>query len=116
MEKLTCKNCGAPLNRDGKCSYCGTIYRIEIDPVIPPRIVELYSAPVKTIACQSAIPRYMVEKMGPEAARDYTLEELRHKMAEGLLGMMEIRSEVEPWSDIMVVRGTVRVVPPEFRF
>lgn len=116
MEKLTCKNCGAPLDKNGKCSYCGTIYKIEYDPVLPARIIELHSAPVKTLACQATIPRFIVDKMDPEAARDYTLEELRNKMADGLLGMMEIHSEVEPYSDVMVVRGYVRVVPPEFRF
>ena len=116
MEKLTCKNCGAPLDKNGKCSYCGTIYKIEHDPILPVRIVELHSAPVETLVCQATIPRSVVEKIGQEAAKDCILEELRNKMADGLPSMMEIRSEVEPYSDIMVVRGYVRVVPPEFRF
>ena len=24
MEQENCKNCGAPLNREGDCEYCGT--------------------------------------------------------------------------------------------
>lgn len=27
-EKMTnCKNCGAPLNKTGKCEYCGTVFK-----------------------------------------------------------------------------------------
>ncbi len=29
MEQLICKSCGAPLRADGKCEYCGAIYRFE---------------------------------------------------------------------------------------
>ena len=26
-DETNCKNCGAPLTRDGECKYCGTISR-----------------------------------------------------------------------------------------
>lgn len=29
MTELKCKNCGAPIRRDGVCEYCGSVYQVD---------------------------------------------------------------------------------------
>ena len=111
MEKLTCQNCGAPLDRSGKCQYCGTIHQIGREHV---RIIRM--GPAQTIESKTLVSQHMAEVMDAPDLAEYALEDLRNQLAEGLMGFMEIRTEFDPYSNVQIYRGTVRVVPPGVQF
>ena len=113
MEKLTCQNCGGPLTASGKCPYCGTIYKLD-HSLGEVRYIQVSSAPVQTIAAQASIPHYL--KQEPDLAAEYSLEQLSHELAKGLAGFMKIETREDPYLRATIIRGTVRVVPPDFMF
>ena len=115
MTELNCRNCGAPLNRDGKCAYCGSVYRIE-GRGSEVRYVEIHSSPVQTLTCKAELPRFQAERMPESFLTDYVTENLRHELAKGLMEAMKVVIHEDRMRDVIVVRGTVRVVPPDFRF
>lgn len=119
MEKLTCQNCGGPLTKSGKCEYCGTIYQINqtFNEIC---YVEVQQGPVETIICKTEVPKWFVEKCSDKESKralaDRTLRELREELAEGIAGFMEVRTEIDPFSEAQIYQGMIRVVPPGFRF
>jgi hypothetical protein len=50
----------------------------------------------------------------PERARDYTLNQLREQIADGLLGFMKITTSHDLCEQAEIIRGEVRVVDPTF--
>ena len=107
--QLKCNECGAPLNRDGKCEYCGAQYKLENEI-----LVQTIQAPVKTLACMTTFHNdgFMDEKVQVERSMDI----IREQIAEGLLGMVKYQTEYNPIDNITMIRGTVRVVEPNFCF
>ena len=125
-EVVNCKNCGAPLDASGKCAYCGSIWKVQPQGLGPPMIVEVHSGPVQTIAAEVRLSRHMhpmfdseafsVELAETDGGVTYIMDQMRHQLADGLKDMIKLTTRVEPGSDIQVIRGMVRVVPPDFRF
>ena len=115
MEKLTCQNCGAPLTKSGECKYCGTIHQLANNCDGLPYIVEFSNPRVQTIAAQVSISNY-VRESHPDLAADFSLGKLREELAKGLAGFMRIDTREDPIMQTTIIRGTVRVVPPDFRF
>lgn len=112
MEKMTCENCGAPLDRSGTCHYCGTHYRIEQD-----KFVVVHSGPAQTVRAEAHLSRQLLDMAyRPEQAVDQTLHDLRRSLADALMGYMVIRKEYDPSLDVEIFKGEVRVVPPGYRF
>ena len=54
--------------------------------------------------------------MKSEDLSKYTVQELSAKLAEGLAGYMKVTVNEDPFRMVTIVRGEVRVVPPDFRF
>lgn len=119
LDNLNCSNCGAPLDvmswNSGKCPYCGTTHRIET-PYGIPRIVEVHSGPVQTFEARVQVSEMMAKYMDERDLADYTIEELKHQLADGLVSMMEVQQSFDPRGECVTYRGRVRVVPPGYRF
>ena len=115
MEKLTCQNCGAPLSADGRCAYCGTHYKIDYS-IDGPRYMVIHSSPVQTLMARAEIP-YRYRGIGDDdALSKMAVEDLTHKLADGLADFMRLDVEDDPFMQATIIRGTVRVVPPDFRY
>ena len=125
-EVVNCKNCGAPLDAAGKCAYCGSIWKVQPRELGPPMIVSVYSSPVQTISTEVRLSRHMhpmfdsesfpVELAETDGGVTYIMDQMRHQLADGLKDMIKLTTRIEPGSDVQVIRGTVRVVPPDFLF
>lgn len=109
-----CKQCGGPINMlKMRCEYCGTSYENESLNRI---VIQQVRPGVHTIACQVEIDRDRCI-YNSEAARDYTLRELRNQIAEGLLGYMKLTTSENlshNFGHTEIIRGEVRVVDPMF--
>ena len=117
MEELTCKNCGGHLKEIGfgkyKCEYCGTVYQTE-DRF--GGFIEVAQSPTNRLRAEVAVPFQARDYMKSEDLSKYTVQELSAKLAEGLAGYMKVTVNEDPFRMVTIVRGEVRVVPPDFRF
>lgn len=114
MEELKCKNCGAPLARDGHCEYCGAQYRI--DRNLPElHYVEVHAPMTQTIGAEVIIDRWMRGRFTPERISEYATEELSKRLASGLTEYLKLNVREDPLAEATIIRGTVRVIPPDFR-
>ena len=112
MKELKCKNCGAPLRPDGKCEYCGSVF-------IPDGFghVQIVHDPrAQVLSAQMEVPFEARHYMRKEDISAYSIRELTHQLAEGLAAYMRLDVMEDPCRMATIVRGTVRVVPPGYRF
>lgn len=116
MEQLICKSCGAPLEQDGHCSYCGARYKADYDKYGQKLYIETYTSPVKKLSCTTMIPRELAIRIGEEEMGKYAAEQIAHNMAKELGAMIRYTSSHECINDCVLIRGELRVVEPNFRF
>lgn len=118
VEQLICASCGAPLKIDSegkyKCEYCGAIYIKDGGPYS--FRLETYRAPIQVLCAEKVIPSYLSDAMGEDDLSKYTISQLSNQLAEGLAACLKLRVRNDPLRDATIVRGEVRVVPPDFRF
>lgn len=122
MEEKKCKACGAPLVRDGlnwKCEYCGTIYTEKRGT---PEMFVVERTPLDThvLGAEVHVDRYTMQAMRKngheEKIAEYSIQQLTHRLAEGLAAYMRTEVSRDPFTQAQIVRGYVRVVDPDFRY
>ena len=116
MEKMQCTNCGASLSPDGTCEYCGSKFRIKGYEDCAPFLIQTCQAPVHRLAAQTVIRHDMRNFMPPEALTDHAMHELKRHIADGVTDYLKISVREDPELEATIIRGEIRVVPPDFRF
>ena len=112
MEPLTCKACGAPLERDGHCAYCGARYKIEDG--LQPIVYELENPRVRRIVAETRYNEFIAKEIndiGTIAMRNIA-GDMAHKLTEAI----KYTTCYDPMRMEVIVRGELRVVDPDFRF
>ena len=113
MLELTCKNCGAPLRWDGKCEYCGSVYKIDPSGTL----IVIHEATAQTLRAAFLVPhevrRYAKNK---DDLSKYAIRQLANQLADALTSYMRLDVEEDPYRQVTIVRGTIRVIPPDHRF
>ena len=110
LQPLTCHCCGGKIDRRiMRCEYCGTEYAPPND-----RIKVIVEQPgTHIIRCETRIDCALMQR-SPEAARDYTLQDMRQQIADGLLAYMRLTTFDDIKEMCQIVRGEVRVLDPYF--
>ena len=114
IKPMTCCKCGARINRSSmKCDYCGTEYES------PNKNIKIMvdRPGVHTIRSQTEVDMmYMTHS--PESAREYTLNEMRQQIADGLLAYMKMTTSesYNTFKCCQIIRGEVRVLDPSFEY
>ena len=115
LQELKCQNCGAALDDDGHCPYCGSRYKIERVLDYGIRYVPVYQTGVKKLCTFVEIPRYM-DGLSEETQGRYVADRMRVGLADALTEFLKITKEYNPVTGCDMIRGEIRVVPPDFRF
>lgn len=110
MEALICKCCGAPLERDGSCSYCGAKYRI--DPIEHRIVMETVPAAVKTVCVEASIDKFTAARADSKEIDSRVREKLEYGLLQGIGDAVKITMRNDPFSNTLMVRGELRVVMP----
>ena len=104
-----CKNCGAPLLANGKCEYCGTVYKTDLQHI------EVVKRGVRVLEAEVVTAKELVD-LDPETAARYITDQLAHKFAEGIFPLLDVRAFDAPLTNSYVTRARLRVVEPDYRF
>lgn len=126
MEQMKCQSCGAPLtptaNGDYRCEYCGSLYRIE-RPSFHPEVIkyiEINPPAAVALGAEVVIDDCIMRSARAAGREDdlskHSIERLTHELAKGLAAYMRLDTNEDPLLQGTIIRGTVRVVPPDYRF
>ena len=117
MKQLECKSCGAPIKPIGFgryiCEYCGSMY--EDDGYGSVKFIEIRQQPIEQICAECTVENHLIQSLGEEKSTKLTLRELSNQLAQGLVSYMKIHARQDPLRQVTIVRGEVRVVPPDHR-
>lgn len=114
--ELKCKNCNGALDPDTlKCPYCGTQYKEEKGSGIT-HYVQTCPPSITPLHYQMRIDESMMGRIPPEKMSEIVLKEITSALAHELIPFVEIESERDIFTMKRIIRGTVRVVDPDFRF
>ena len=120
MEQMQCKSCGAHLKKrsfgEWVCEYCGAVFRVDESTPGEIRYIEARQAPTMTLAAQVRYPDEIAIHVSEEALAERTIKDLTDELAKGLAPFMKVMVNKDYLHGETIVRGTVRVVPPDFRF
>lgn len=114
--ELTCKNCGGSLDPVTlKCEYCGTRYAKKEERGVT-HYIQTCPAKVQTVAAQVCVSEIMLHRAPADEVSEFTMRELTHYLAEALAPYMKIETTKDLCNMTQIIRGSVRVVEPDFRF
>ncbi len=114
-EPLKCKNCGAPLTADGRCEYCGAHYHITRDA--GPRVcIELARPRVVPLEATMRIDRAVYEHWPDDFIAGQVIQDMRQQFADQLAAFIRLDRNYDLQKDMVMIRGRLRVVEPDFRF
>lgn len=112
MIEMKCQACGAPLERDGHCAYCGSRYKVDNDRIM---FME-YRPGIKKVVGEVTISDFLSSRADEEQLGKIAEEQIAYGIAKELGSMIKYRTNYDPFSCQMMIRGEVRVVEPDFRF
>lgn len=111
LKALTCKNCGAPINRATmKCEYCDTQYERTYEGTQVKFIADRPG--VHTLRAMAMIDEEMI-RSDPGRAKEFIERKLRQSLADGLMEYMRTEEEMDYRSFARIIRAEVKVVSPQ---
>lgn len=125
MEELKCHNCGAPLvsteqHHIYKCEYCGSMYKVETQKIngldYGVRYERIKEPGAQTIVTECAISPYELEQFPEEYTSQYAVNRIKEQLVDSLTDYLKLDIHYDPYHNYQIIRGQLRVVPPDFRF
>ena len=115
IEQLKCENCGAPLTPNGKCEYCGAVYRAEWKHA---RMVcvEVEHPGAHTLQTTVEIGTEVYLNLPEEAVAHQITHSMTTQFAAQLASFIRFDKTYDPRQDKTIIRGRLRVLDPSFRF
>jgi len=110
-----CRNCGAPLDANGKCQYCGAIYKTERQGN-ELHVIEVEHPRVQKLVAVYRINNEDLLRYPEEAVARMAFGEMKRGMVDQLTDFIRITKEQDPYMNCTLIRGEIRVVEPNFMF
>lgn len=117
LEVMKCQSCGGTINPSSlRCEYCGTQYERKIEKGIT-HYIQTCPAQIHKLATQVEIEDVLLYNIPQDRVAEYAMKEIVNALAEALVPFVKL--EVEhgiSFKRTQIIRGTIRVVEPDFRF
>ena len=116
LYELRCHNCGGQLDANTlKCPYCGSQYERENQGG---QTIYIQTCPAQLVPLryQMEMPIEDLSRVDPEILAEHCMKEITHSIAEALVPYIKFETERDPFKMRQIIRGSIRVVEPDFRF
>lgn len=119
MIELKCKNCGAPLVKNGyetyKCEYCGSMYKEEIrnGQIV---YIEIVPPGCRTYGAQQIIDFEAFHYYPKEILEKEITNNIIRSFDEAIKENIRITERRDPYTNRMVYEGKLRIVPYDYTY
>lgn len=115
--QLRCENCnGALYPKTLTCPYCGAQYERASDLMGSIHYIQTCPAKTSTLGYVMSVDEFDMERIPQEALAEHCMREMTYKLAEALVPYIKIETERDILTRRQIIRGSVRVIDPDFRF
>ena len=116
LEVLKCQSCGGTINSSSlKCEYCGTQYERKIERGIT-HYIQTCPATIQTLATQVEVDDELLMNASRDIVAEYAMKDIVNSLAQALVPFVKIETTPNVCKCTQIIRGTIRVVEPDFRF
>lgn len=116
MTKLVCECCGGAIDPiTQQCEYCGTKYKFEMNGGAI-HYIQTCPASLVPLRYQMEVPLEAMMDIPPDKLAEISMREMTRELAKALVPYIKLETERDPYTLKQIIRGTVRVVEPDFRF
>ena len=120
LYELKCRNCGGALDpKTLKCPYCGSQYERKnehMGDMVRPVYIQTCPAQLTPLQYQMRVSDEAMRYYPQEEMARICMEEITHELAKALVPYVKIETQRDLCNMQQIIRGTVRVVEPDFRF
>jgi len=116
MSKHNCPNCGAPLDGSGTCSYCGTVFEVKKNPFGEIVYVAVGDPQADVLRANTVIDYDHMRYIPEDLLAKQAVDRIAHSIAESLAEYLKLDVREDPVRRAKIISGTIRVIPPDFRF
>lgn len=120
LYELRCRNCGGALDaKTLKCNYCGSQYERKnehMGDTVRTTYIQTCPAQLVPLAYQMRVSDEAMRYYPQEEVAEMCMKEITHALAKALVPYVKIETQRDLCNMQQIIRGTVRVVEPDFRF
>ena len=115
--QLKCENCGAPLDKDLHCAYCGSQYSMDMVSYRGVVLNKGMSDDVVILRAQHLVDaEFLRSVISPTAVLDSLYDEFARQFARELRQYIKISAGQELMGIGQIITGALRIIPPDKRF
>ena len=116
QKEYSCPNCGAPLDGTGRCSYCGTVFERSKNIVGEVHYIAVGEPQAKVLKSDAILDYYELAALPEEYLAQKTIDKITQSIAKSLEEYLTLDVREDPVRRAKIISGSVRVLPPDFRF
>ena len=120
LYELKCRNCGGALDpKTLKCPYCGSQYERKnehMGDMVRPVYIQTCPAQIVPLAYQMSVSEEEMQYYPQEEMAEICMKKVTYELAKALVPYVKIETQRDLCNMQQIIRGTVRVVEPDFRF
>lgn len=114
MKPYICTQCGGRINpAKMRCEYCGTQYEQKHDQIVR---VETYQIQPVTLQASACYQKELVDLIGAADISREICGQMAAKIADELTKYIDYQVQEDPYTNSVIARGRVRVLPPGYKF
>ena len=114
MKAYICTQCGGRINPvKMRCEYCGTQYEQKHDQIV--RVETCQVRPV-TLQAAASYPKELIDVIGAADISREMCGRMARDIAEELTKYIDYQVQEDPYTNTVIARGRVRVLPSGYRF
>ena len=116
LEVMKCQSCGGTINPSSlRCEYCGTQYERKIEKGIT-HYIQTCPAQIHKLETQFEIDEGLTYNAPQDMVAEYAMQQIVNALAQALVPFVKLEVTPSICNCTQIIRGTIRVVEPDFRF
>lgn len=116
QKEYSCPNCGAPLDGTGRCSYCGTVFERSKNIVGEVHYIAVGDPQAKVLKSDVYLDYDEFARLPEEYLAKKSIERITYDISKSLAEYLTLDVREDPVRRAKIISGSVRVLPPDFRF
>ena len=116
MKEVNCPNCGAPIDGTGRCPYCGTVFEKAKNLGGEIHYIVVGDPQAEVLKSDVYLDYDELKRLPEDYMAKKSIDRITYDISKSLAEYLTIYVREDPVRRAKIISGSVRVLPPDFRF